>query len=260
MARLQELDLGQINDALQSAVEKVVPLTVTVRHDGRWVTLRSRFVAIEGSNLRIEIPQEFETDTPWEFAPADKIALSFKLKHYKHLASATVVGVEQMELVDGQTVPVLCLCAPTKMQRAQRRAYLRADVPDGRIVRASFWLGGVEAEPVGSEPDTPVWSATVGNISAGGVQVRASQDVADAVDVGETVGMHVSFGPGQGSIRADAQFRHAEPVDGEGVLMGFQFLGLEASDEGKDTLMQIARKVSELRADGTRQDRRRARA
>jgi c-di-GMP-binding flagellar brake protein YcgR len=260
MARLQELDLGQINDALQAAVEKVVPLTVTVRHEGRWVTLRSRFVAVRGNDLLIEMPHEFETETPWEFAPADRLSLSFKLKHYKHLASATVTGIEQMEMVEGLTVPVLCLCAPTKMQRAQRRAYLRADVPDGRIVRASFWLGGVEAEPDGSESDSPVWSGLVGNVSAGGVQIRAHVDVADAVDVGETVGMHVNFGPGQGSIRADAQFRHAEPTDGEDVLMGFQFLGLEASDEGKETLMQIARKVSELRSESTRVDRRRARS
>jgi c-di-GMP-binding flagellar brake protein YcgR len=260
MARLQELDLGQINDALQAAVEKVVPLTVTVRDEDRWVTLRSRFVAIHGGQVLIETPQDFETETPWEFAPADRVNLSFKLKHYKHLASATVVGIEQMEMADGLSVPVLAMCAPTKMQRAQRRAYLRADVPEGRIVRASFWLGGIEAEPAGSDADSPVFTGTVGNISAGGVQVRAHVDVADAVDVGETVGMHVNFGPGQGSIRADAQFRHAEPTDHDDVLMGFQFLGLEASDEGKETLMQIARKVSELRSEATRFERRRVRS
>ncbi|MFP4055155.1 MAG: flagellar brake protein [Phycisphaerae bacterium] len=259
MARLQELNLHQVNEALEAAAEKAVPLAVTFRHDGTWTTLRSRFVAVRGGHVLIEPPVDGETETPWEFAPADRVGISFKLKHYKHLSTVTVRGVEQYTLEDGSPVPVLSLCAPSKMQRAQRRAYLRADVPSGRIVRASFWVGGKDAEPEGSELECPVWSGQVNNISAGGVQVSVPTDAERELEIGETVGIHVNFGPGQESVRADAQFRHVEHV-GDQVLMGFQFLGLEVSDEGKRNLVLISRKVAELRGETNRRQRRRVRA
>ncbi len=259
MARLQELNLHQVNEALEAAAEKAVPLAVTFRHEGTWMTLRSRFVAVRGGHVLIEPPTEGETETPWEFAPADRVGVSFKLKHYKHLSTVTVRGVEQYTLEDGSPVPVLSLCAPSKMQRAQRRAYLRADVPAGRIVRASFWVGGKDAEPEGSEMECPVWSGQVNNVSAGGVQVMVSPEAEKALEIGETVGIHVNFGPGQESVRADAQFRHVEHTGGE-ILMGFQFLGLGGRDEGKRKLVLISRKVAEMRGEANRREGRRVRA
>jgi hypothetical protein len=254
MARLQDLAIEEINEAIADAVERNVPLTVTIKDGSQWITLHSRFVENRDGRVLIEPPQVDDDVPPREFAPADRLGVSFKLKHYKHITNVTVAGVEQLPLEGGQAMPVLSVVSPSKMQRAQRRAYLRAEVPDNRVVRASFWLGGCDAEPAGGDLDNPVWAGQVRNISAGGVQVEADPEAVRMIEIGEMVGMHISFGPGQESVRVDAQFRHLEKV-GQDFLLGFQFLGLEATEEGKKTLVSISNKVTEIRNDAYRMEK-----
>ncbi|MFW6062190.1 MAG: PilZ domain-containing protein, partial [Planctomycetota bacterium] len=161
---------------------------------------------------------------------------------------------EPLTLDDGTPVSALSVICPTKMQRAQRRLYLRADVPAGRVVRAAFWLGGVEAEPRLDTPETPVWSGRVSNISAGGVQISAEAALGDLFDTGDVFGMHVSFGPGEGAVHTEAQFRHAE-WNGQRVLLGFQFVGLEHTPEGRKSLQFIGRRVGQFRRETEHQQR-----
>ena len=91
---------------------------------------------------------------------------------------------------------MLVICRPSRMQRLQRRAYIRAEVPPNRIVRASFWLGGRTAEPTGGSPTTPVWSGRVVNLSAGGFQLHTDAAAASDVEIGDAVGVRVVFGMG----------------------------------------------------------------
>jgi len=176
--------------------------------------------------------------------PADKVGLSFKLKHHKHLATATVAGIADWPVGGGLTCRAIGVCLPNKMQRLQRRAYFRADVPANRVVRAAFWLGGREAEPQGTTLTLPVWSGRVTNLSAGGFQIVCGLESVAPLECGETVGVRIAFGAGDGTVYADAQFRHVCRENDEAV-MGFQFLGLAQTNEGKDALRIISRKVSE---------------
>ena len=251
MPYLQELNTPQINEAIALAVDKHVPATVTIQCDGRWVTYHSRFLQVRGTHILVEYPFSDEDQAPHEFSPAEKISLTFKLKHYKHIASATIAGASPWVLEDGSSIQALDLCCPTKMQRAQRRAYLRVDIPDNRIVRVSFWHGGSVAEPSDGQGDQPIWSGRVTNLSAGGVQVAVDPDVAEQLEPGDFLGVHISFGAGDGSVQADAQFRHTELADGR-ALLGLQFVGLEQTQRGQQTLLAISRRVAEYRKQAER--------
>ncbi len=245
MAILQQLDNRQINEVLAAAMAKTVPLTLTRRQGNGWCSLRSRLLATRGEHLLVEMPTLLHGEAPDPIAPAEKLGVSFKLKHHKHLFSGTVVGVQRWALPGGEDVEALCICSPTKMQRLQRRAYQRADIPAGRIVRAAFWLGGCEAEPAGVSQERPVWSGRLSNISAGGFQLVTGIEATDVIDVGDTMGVRVSFGAAEDVIFADAQLRHIEAT-GEQVLLGFQFVGLGQTPEGRDTLALISEKVAEM--------------
>jgi len=245
MAILQQLDNRQINEVLAAAIAKTVPLTLTRRQGEGWCNLRSRLLATRGEHLLVEMPTLLHGETIEEIAPAEKLGVSFKLKHHKHLFMGTVVGAQRWALPGGEDIEALCICSPTKMQRLQRRAYQRADIPDGRIVRASFWLGGREAEPAGVSEERPVWSGRISNISAGGFQLVTGIDAADVIDVSDTMGVRVSFGAAEEVVYADAQLRHIE-VAGEQVLLGFQFVGLGQTPEGRETLALISEKVAEM--------------
>ena len=244
MSMLEELSAAQAKLVISAAAERRVPLAVTVRCENRWVNLRSTLWAAEDERLLIEEPQPEQGAPPYEFVPGETIGLSFKLKHYKHVMTSTVEAVQPLRLDDGTVVPVLAVSCPSEVHRLQRRAYNRAAVPPNRIVRASFWLGGRQAEPSGTSPDRPVWPARVLNVSAGGCQVTTEADVANVMDVGDTVGIRIAFGPGTETFFADAQFRHAEVVSNQ-ALLGFQFVGLAQTEEGRAALSLISNKVAE---------------
>ncbi len=244
---MQELDIQQIEESLDAAVDKGIPLTLTTDSDG-WKNLHSRFIDIRNDHLLVE-PGVDRQGTPQEFVPAERIALSFKLKHHKYLASARIVGITQYLLDDGTQIPVLALCYPTHMHRVQRRVFSRVDVPAGRIVRVSFWQGDAQNEPTGSSSDFPVWSGQVKDLSAGGFRAVLNDGQSLQIEPGDRVGVRIIFGTGEESVYADAQFRHIDDAGNaasEKVGLGFQFLGLPHTNEGRETLKQIAHKVSEF--------------
>jgi len=245
MSVLQELDAVQIDELINAAVDKAVPVIITISQEKSWANLHSRVAALWGSHMLLEMPCAELTGVPHEFAPAERVGVSFKLKHHKYIFSATVVGQERIAQDDGSELPVLAVVAPARMQRLQRRAFLRADVPDNRIVRASFWMGGRDCEPAGTDCEHPVWSGQVVNISAGGFQLAVDPNAARILEEGDCVGLRLVFGTGGETVYADAQFRHAELIDGRAQL-GFQFLGLTETAAGRVALQLISVKVAEF--------------
>ena len=75
----------------------------------------------------------------------------------------------------------------------------------------------------GADP-RPVWSGRIADISAGGCQVIADEDIAGALEIGDVLGVRISFGAGADVVYADARFRRADDIN-EGYLLGLQFLG-----------------------------------
>jgi len=253
MAVLQELAADQIAELIEMAGQRSIPMLITVRANNTWVNLHSRALGTRGSHLLLAMPPTEEDVPPHEFVPAERIGVSFKLKHHKHIFAVTVVGQERITFDDGAEWPVLAVVMPTRMQRLQRRAYIRADVPPNRIVRASLWLGGCDCEPAGASPEHPVHFGTVKNISAGGLQLETDSASACDLEAGDLVGMRLVFGTSGETVYADAQFRHREPSGGK-TLMGFQFLGLTETPDGRVVLQVISAKVAEFQKAGARND------
>ncbi len=245
MPTLQDLNPRQINEAVLAAVERHVPVAVTLPSGPSWTTVNGRVLAIRNGHLLLELPPTDTAPATQTFNPADKVGISFKLKHHKHIFTATVICKELFRLEDAREVPVLRLCPPREMQRLQRRAYFRVEVPGNRIVRASFWLGGKSLEPTGGSPTTPVWSGRVANLSAGGCQVQTDRGAAEALEEGDVVGMRLIFGVAEETVYTDGEVRHADVV-ADKTSVGFKFLGLEQTQEGAAILQFLARKISEF--------------
>jgi c-di-GMP-binding flagellar brake protein YcgR len=245
MASLQNLTNQQIDEVLYAAAERQVPATITVHEAAGWASYHTRLLEIRQGHILLEAPSPEIGEQSREFRPADKIGVSFKLKHHKYVFAGTVAETSQDKLDDGSVRGVLHLCSPTRMQRMQRRAFERSDVPANRIVRASFWLGGRESEPAGTTPDQPVWSGRVVNISAGGFQLTSEHSLGDAVSPGDTIGVRISFGIGEEAVYADAQFRHCLEEGGK-FHLGFQFVGLGLTPEGREALQVIGSKANQF--------------
>ena len=244
MAKLQEMTQEQIADAMQAAIRRQVPVTVTLKRDSAWTSCHTRLLAVQDPHVLLGDLLVHDDDETPQIAPAEKVGLSFKLKHYKHIFTVTAVGTEKFEGGPDGPGQAISVCWPNRMHRLQRRAFIRAVVPQGRVVRASFWVGGRDNEPTQADPECPVWSGRLTNISAGGFQlISADDDVCDLV-VGETVGVRLAFEAGSESIYADAQFRRADTIEGQSLL-GFQFVGLAQDRKGRQGLQYISGKVAE---------------
>ena len=238
---MQDLSIRQIDEAIQGAVERHIPLTLSVQSDG-WVNLHSRFVTVCDEHLLVELPPREESQS-YEFAPAQKVAMSFKLKHHKYITTARVAEISFWTQENGTETKVLVLCFPMQMQRLQRRNFTRVAVPAGRIVRVSFWSGDKESEPAGVG-DASVWAGRVVDFSAGGFQTILSEE--PELSEGQPVGVRLAFGPGETSIYADAQYRHGHEREDGLWSLGFQFIGLAHTEQGRDVLRLLGQKMSEF--------------
>jgi hypothetical protein len=114
-------------------------------------------------------------------------------------------------------------------------------------------LGGCDSEPAGTSPEHPVYYGIVRNISAGGLQVETDIESADNLEEGDMAGMRLVFGTSGETIYADAQFRHVE-TSGSKALLGFQFLGLTETPDGRVVLQVISAKVAEFHKAGAGND------
>jgi c-di-GMP-binding flagellar brake protein YcgR len=251
MSILQELNHREITQVILSAAERSLPLSLTVRKGEHWANFQSRLVGLQDQSLLLESPLS-EQGATRGFTPGESVGVSLKLKHHKYLFLASVAR-EGAPAADGAAGPLLVLGRPTRMQRLQRRSYIRAQVPNGCVARAAFWVGGKLNEPVSGSPDRPVLSGRVMNLSAGGFSVRTSEESVRLLEMGYFVGTRLLFGVGQEAIYADACVRHIALGDG-GAVVGFQFLGLEYSEDGKAALQTVSRKVNEFHAVEARQE------
>ena len=254
MPNLQELDNDQINEAVRGAADRRIPVSLTLHQLEGWTVYYSRFVALDGQHILLALPRT-DNGEIHEFGLADRVGLSFKYRHHKHICSVIVAGLAPLAGSDDPT-PLLTVVSPTQMHRLQRRVYQRVAVPETQIVRASFWLGGRDAEPVGAASEVPVWSGSVENLSAGGFQMSCRDYTGPQLQMGDAVGVCLSFGLGRDNCFADAQFRHFDLREGA-AHMGFQFVGLAQSRHGRAALQLLSAKVSDLqRLEGARGRRR----
>jgi c-di-GMP-binding flagellar brake protein YcgR len=239
----RQLDKRQTLEVLTEVAAEQVPLAVTIRAHSRWVSLRSRLLAVEDEVFWIAPPIEPGSTAPYQLSDIEKLGVSFRVEPHKY---TFVARREAAGRYDGQ--PALSLRIPSSINVIDRRMYPRVMVPEG-TARASFWPGGREAEPAGMTPDRPIWSGSLVDISVSGFQVRASADAARFLEPGDIVGVRFLFGLEEEPVYINAQFRRAT-FENNVANMGFQFAGVEQSLETMASLEIVVDKIDAFQKKG----------
>ncbi len=244
MPLMQELNHSQIRHSLDEAVRKATPVSVTCRRGRRWHNLRSRLLARTHDALWLQWPVS-EPGGEADMAVGLDLGLSFKLKHHKHIFNLPLAATGEFQVAPGERLRAVRVPLPQRMQRVQRRAYLRAEVPRNRSVLATFRMGAAdEVDPSSGAP--PAWEGWVTNISAGGFQVRLTQRQVPELEVGDLVTVRIDLGQEYPPVVANAQFRQQHDDDRGVTCQGFQFVGLNESPGGREMLQRIGRIVCEF--------------
>ncbi len=216
---------------------------VLTRHDDvGWQVQKSRFLGADEQGRRLFVALPSLGGGTGGFVPhcGELLGITFRRGHKKCLFNAKVTSI------DDDTSVGLELRWPDELQELQRRAYQRACPPPGRQIEVRFWAG---------ESDWPDGSPRVGvleDISAGGARVR-SNDPGDFAP-GQSIRLSFALQSKGPELVIDAIFRHRESRTKGVCSLGFQFVGLETTQEGQAMLSRIARVVTDFqRAAGRRQ-------
>jgi c-di-GMP-binding flagellar brake protein YcgR len=240
MPAVQELSRAQLEESLDQAIARQTPATLTGHIGANWINLHAQLIR-RGAGALWLTEAMYDDGQAAVIPPGTPLGVSFKLRHYKHVFTTTLEAACTVQ-IGGQEVRTLRLAAPARMQRIQRRAFLRADVPRSRSVLATFWEGGLNAQAANGV----AWEGWVSNISAGGFQVRLPTHTVPPLEAGDIVGVQLNLGQEYPNLRADTQFRH-QLNDERGVtLLSFQFVGLSDTAAGQEVLRTLARVVRDF--------------
>jgi c-di-GMP-binding flagellar brake protein YcgR len=226
-----------IQEVLHEAAKYRLGLTLTVEHLNQWLTFHTRAVAFVEGMLVVHMPLGVEGVKANEFLPRRDCMVNFKVRNYRYFFNATLSEAARWPTEGGKEIDIIAIVVPQSIERLDRRAVVRVDVPSNMPIRACVW----------SSPDRqPAWTGNVTNFSAGGFQLRTSRTAMDFFEPGDTLLVNVWLSPDAEPLQLEAYYRHGTR-DGQMTLLGLEFSPLYRTSQGRQVYQQILNKVDEIR-------------
>ncbi|MEK6675180.1 MAG: PilZ domain-containing protein [Planctomycetota bacterium] len=234
----QQLVEDQKDNILEESIRDERHLVLTERSPQGWRLWKSRFVTGSKAAANLLVKLRLDEGISHTLEVGSTVGVTFRTGHMKCMFRSTVEQVQPRP--DGD---VLKLLWPENIQRLQRRIFERTAPPRGQVVAVKFW------REASSEPSNPSTSPAVirhgqmEDLSAGGLRIH----VADPGDIQLGTTYRCSFAPNQGAphVVLESILLHKEAADRSRISLGFQFVGLDSSADGRKTLDRLAKIVSQ---------------
>lgn len=234
---------------LQKALEKKVPLHLTLFHAGVWYKYRAVMTDLMENRFDVRITplkrgRVFEIEA--EQSVGVTLQYGFGGGYDKYIFDTPVIGVGKSQ--DSGFGGVLSLAVPEEIEVVPRRSYVRVRVPSTFDVDVEIWCRGTRVGD-GAFAGAEVfqnWHGKLVDLSAGGLQVAV--DLSQGPDFAESqfVGLQFSPMPDETPLKFNAYVRNVHPTaKGTSVCVGFEMVGLEASPEGRLVLQRLCGMVDE---------------
>jgi hypothetical protein len=234
---------------LQTAIDAKVPAIMSYLSKGKWhvakillTNLGEDRLSVESTISRKQRPINIRVDQP--------VGISFKYGHGKFVFDTTVKALEPSMGPDtnrdcGGTI---VLALPDKIEVVQRRNYFRVNVPDTLNVKVLLWHRNGKHEHTNIKHDEVIeinncCQGRLMDISAGGAQIiiPIQNDAGQAsFKKGQFISIRFTALPYETPLMLSAQIRNILPTaDEKNASLGLQFVGLEASSEGREVLNRL---------------------
>ena len=252
---------------LQTVAESEGPAIMSYLSKDKWHVAKVLIKQVDGERLLVEGCHSSGKPHPINIRIDQPVGLNFKHAYGKFVFDTIVVGLEPS--TDPSSGGTIVLSLPHRIGVVQRRSYFRVSVPDSLRVNVVLWHRTVNR---GSKKDAghKYYEGRLTDISAGGAQLIVPLNIAnEATDTlvakeadfhkGQFVGMRFTPMPYEMPLMFNAQIRNVLPTaDHQALCLGLQIVGLEASDEGRQTLSRLAAVVDRYyqinQAEGKQQD------
>jgi c-di-GMP-binding flagellar brake protein YcgR len=240
MNRIQKINGAPLAHAFEDAVSGRSIVGICWKVSGAWTALKGRFtpapeLAQDGFAIAT-LP--FDSNKP---APAagDTVGVSFRRGHRKWMFETTVIEC-QIPNPGSNHEPLLIIRKPESVQAVQRRMYERAAPSPGVQIQVQF-------SPQ-EHSDVAGLTGRLRDLSAGGMSIDLDGKI--PWSGGQTVNCTICQPETEATINLEAVVRHCESLGSGGSILGLQFVGLEASADGRKTLDAILGLVVQLQCGG----------
>ena len=226
-------------EILQRVIEQKVPAIMTYQSRGKWHVAKVVLTELGANRLSAQIVPK-EKIHPLNIQAEQPVGISLKHGYGKFIFETKVLCLEASpDTTSGGTI---VLAVPGRIEIVQRRSYFRVDVPKSLKVNVLLWH---RHKSDNSEvPPSNYCEGRLVDISAGGAQVVADVAQSQEFKNGQFIGLRFTPMPYETPLMLNAQIRNILPtVDGKGICLGLQIIGLEASPEGHQILQRLCNVV-----------------
>lgn len=231
----------ELRDVLGLAIQKKLTAVMSYLARGKWHMTKVSLCTLTSNTLHVETTPE-ENPHPVNIQISQPVGISIQHDFSKYIFETVVAGFESS--VSQARGGKIILEVPDRMERIQRRAYTRMPVPKSLNVKVLFWHRGY-TDNSREVPLENYWQGKLINLSAGGLQIGVHLDQAPNFKLGQLVGLQFTPMSYQKPIHVEAQVRHiAQNAEGQMFYVGVEFLGLEATGQGRQKLHRIVNTVN----------------
>ncbi|MBN1816521.1 MAG: PilZ domain-containing protein [Sedimentisphaerales bacterium] len=202
----------------------------------RWYKTCVLLTACRKDGVSIRPASESETMTS-TLQVDQPVNLTFQADYNKYLLETIVVGSEDVSEPTDRRCILLEL--PDRIESVPRRAFQRVPVPQHWNILVQFWHRGY-TDDCSETPGENYWQARLRDLSVGGAQIAIDLDQKPSFRISQVVGMQFTPMAWQIPIIVEGQIVHlAEKADHGILILGIEFLGLEAYGKGREKLHRI---------------------
>ena len=261
---------NKLDSILKTVIDEKVPAIMSYLSKGKWHVAKVLLTNLDRNQLCIESIRAQKKQRPINIQVDQPVGISFKHEYGKFVFDTTVTALEPSPPTEAEPGwgGTIVLAVPEKIEVVQRRSYFRVEVPGSLKVKVLLWHRSAarEAKDHSQDKSERVHNCCQGrllDISAGGVQIEVpNQKVMDfsepsgqedeleacaesesgraSFKKGQFVGVRFTPMPYETPLTFSAQIRNVLPTaDGQGVSLGLQIVGLEASPEGHQVLTRL---------------------
>jgi c-di-GMP-binding flagellar brake protein YcgR len=224
---------------LEKAIAKRSPLTITTHQYDQWQVYKSNFIALGNNRLLLAPPVLDTHDGHMEPSQGQELAITFKQGYYKNIFTTRAIAQERYEIDPGIFMPVVAVMVPDQLEKIQRRAYTRALVPENERIPVTFQRVSSQ-----SNKSAETWQGQLTDLSAGGLGVRIDRGKIASLSEGDQLELRFVPMANQNELLVHVRFRHASDSEQpDQALLGFQLIGQEMNEKGRNTLRRIGRVV-----------------
>lgn len=229
MAQKESLTSSALKQYLAEARQEGSPVIASYITEGKWRLFELKICGFSDDFIAFYTQADYpnlKNDQP--------VGICIHLGYYKYLFNSTVLAVES----HGQLWKVL-LEFPEKSERIERRLFHRHPVPENMNIKVLFWHRGY-LDDTNKQPKEQYWQGKLLNLSAAGAQIEIASDQHQHFCIGQLLGIQFTPMSYEKPLLLDSHVRYLKtPSNSICVKIGVEFLGLEATDTGKETLNRI---------------------